>query len=73
MSGLIWNTPRGVIYPGEAQPTEPPDDVVCGYCSICKDEVYEGTGAYDIDGKYIHEECIEEFAKDYFAQYLIKV
>lgn len=26
MIGLIWNTPRGTIYPGETQPTEPPDD-----------------------------------------------
>ena len=70
---LIWSAPRGIIYPGETQPTEPPEDVVCGYCPICKDEVYIGENVYGIDGKYIHEECIGEFAKDYFAQYLIRV
>lgn len=55
------------------RPLEPPADVVIGYCPICKDEVYIGENVYDIDGKYIHEECIGEFAKDYFAQYLIRV
>lgn len=45
---------------------EPPDDVVVGYCDVCCGEVYEGETIYCIDGKMIHEDCLEEFAKDYF-------
>lgn len=73
MSILIWRTPRGTIYPGETQPTEPPEDVVRGYCSVCKGEIYKGETVYRIDGECIHEECRDEYAKDYFAQYLTEV
>lgn len=65
--GLIWNTSRGTIYPGEIQPTEPPDDVAVGHCGFCHDEIYAGETIYCIDGKRIHEDCLGYFARDYFA------
>jgi len=49
------------------RPLEPPEDVVVGYCDQCGGEIYEGETVYRIDGQLIHEDCLEDFAKDYFA------
>lgn len=46
---------------------EPPEDKVYGYCDYCNGEIYEGDTVYDIDGQRIHEDCLEDFARGYFA------
>lgn len=51
------------------RPLEPEEDVVFGYCAACGGEIYAGGAIYRIDGECIHEECLEEFAKDYFSNY----
>lgn len=54
-----WDVPE--------RPLEPPEDKPAGYCGFCGGEVYEGDTVYRIDGQLIHENCLEDFAKDYFA------
>lgn len=49
------------------RPLEPPEDKIYGYCNLCGGEIYEGDTIYEINGQLIHEECLEEFAKDYFS------
>lgn len=46
---------------------DPPEDKVIGCCDLCGGEIYEGETIYEIDGKMIHEDCLAEFAADYFA------
>lgn len=46
---------------------EPPEDVPVGYCEHCGGEIYEGETVYRIDGQLIHEDCLWDFAKEYFA------
>lgn len=50
MSGLIWNTPRGIIYPGEIQPTEPPY-VLGEECEEEEDDTPDWV--YDEDHSYV--------------------
>lgn len=54
-----WDVPE--------RPLEPPEDKPVSYCGFCGGEVYEGDTVYRIDGQLIHEDCLEDFAKDYFA------
>lgn len=49
------------------RPLDPPEDVVVGYCVHCGGEIYDGETVYNIDGDLIHEDCLHDFAKDYFA------
>ncbi len=49
------------------RPLEPPEDVVVAHCDYCGGEIYEGERHYVIDGKRIHEDCLGDFAKDYFS------
>lgn len=49
------------------RPLEPPEDKIFGYCDHCCGEIYEGDTVYDIDGQRIHEDCLEDFARSYFA------
>ncbi len=48
-------------------PLEPPDDIIVGYCNQCGGEIYDGETVYRIDGQRIHEDCLGDFAKKYFA------
>lgn len=48
-------------------PLEPPEDKPVGYCAHCGQEIYEGETVYDIDGELIHEDCLADFAAEYFA------
>lgn len=48
-------------------PLEPPEDVIVGHCAYCGGEIYEGDTVYRIDSDLIHEDCLYDFAKDYFA------
>ena len=52
------------------RPLEPPEDKIFGYCDHCGGEIYEGDTVYDIDGQRIHEDCLEDFARGYFAAWL---
>ena len=36
-----------------------------GICSVCHDPVYSDDEAYCIDGEYIHDGCLREWAKQY--------
>ena len=54
-----WDVPE--------RPLEPPEEHPVGYCDHCGGEVYEGDTVYRIDGQCIHDDCLEDFAKDYFA------
>ena len=59
-SGMsYWDVPE--------RPLEPPEEHPVGYCDHCGGEVYEGDTVYRIDGQCIHDDCLEDFAKDYFA------
>lgn len=49
-------------------PLDPPEDVVFAMCDHCGGEIYEGEEYYDIDGQYIHEDCLRDFAEDYFSE-----
>ena len=49
------------------RPLEPPEDKIFGYCDFCGGEIYEGDTVYDIDGQRIHEDCLADFARGYFA------
>ncbi len=55
-----------MVYEPE-RPLEPPEDVVVALCNCCGGEIYEGEPHYVIDGKRIHEDCLGDFAKDYFS------
>lgn len=48
-------------------PLDPPEDVIVGYCAYCGGEIYDGETVYRIDGGLIHEDCLYDFAKEYFA------
>ena len=54
------------------RPLEPPEDKVFCYCDcdFCGGEIYAGDTVYIIDGQYIHEDCLEDFARGYFADCL---
>lgn len=52
------------------RPLEPPEDKIYGHCDFCGGEIYEGDTIYVIDGQYIHEDCLEDFARGYFADCL---
>lgn len=45
---------------------EPPEDKVYATCSHCGNEIYEGEMFYDIEGDYIHEDCLHDYADNYF-------
>lgn len=49
------------------RPLDPPEDAVADYCGHCGGEIYQGETVYRIDGNLIHEDCLNDFAKDYFA------
>lgn len=49
------------------RPLEPPEDRPVDYCDCCGGEVYGGDTVYRIDGQCIHADCLEDFAKGYFA------
>ncbi len=49
------------------RPLEPSEDVVVGYCDHCGGEIYDGEAVYCIDGHRIHEDCLDDFAAEYFA------
>ncbi len=55
----LWNEPE--------RPLEPPEDLAAGFCDYCGCEIYEGETVYRIGGRFIHEDCLEGFAKDCFA------
>lgn len=46
---------------------DPPKDNVFAYCHYCHGEIYEDEIYYDIDGQYIHEDCLRDFAEKHFA------
>ena len=46
---------------------DPPEDVIFAECDHCGGEIYEGETYYEIDGQYIHEDCLRDFAEKYFA------
>ncbi len=48
----------------------PPEEKIMGYCDHCGSEIYAGELYYDIDGKQIHEDCLEAYAKKCFAKCL---
>ncbi len=48
------------------RPLEPPEDTPVAYCDYCGGEIYEGEVVYNIDGRLIHEDCLHDFADDYF-------
>ena len=48
------------------RPLEPPEDKPIAYCDYCGGEIYEGETVYSIDGQLIHEDCLHDFADDYF-------
>lgn len=52
------------------RPLEPPEEKPRDCCDFCKYEI--GEYYYEIDGERICEDCLEEYAKQYFAQYLRK-
>lgn len=59
---------REVIYPEShiEKALEPPKDKIFDYCAHCGGEIYEGETVYNIDGQLIHEDCLHDFADDYF-------
>ena len=48
------------------RPLEPPEDKPIAYCDYCGGEIYEGETVYTVDGQLIHEDCLHDFADDYF-------
>mgnify|MGYP001053982660 CR=1 FL=1 len=54
-----WDVPE--------RPLEPPEEKPVAYCGFCDSEIYVGDTVYRIDGQLIHEDCLEDFAKDYFG------
>ncbi|MEG2687390.1 MAG: hypothetical protein RR954_09790 [Christensenellaceae bacterium] len=44
--------------------------VPIGYCVVCKEEVYAGEEYYEIDSELVHDECLDEYAHQYFEQCL---
>ena len=46
---------------------EPPDVETLEYCGCCGGEIYAGDTVYRIDGQFIHEDCLYDYAKDYFS------
>ena len=48
------------------RPLEPPEEKPIAYCDYCGGEIYEGETVYNIDGQLIHEDCLHDFADDYF-------
>lgn len=48
------------------RPLEPPEDKIFGYCAHCGGEIYEGEDIYVIDSEAIHEDCLRDFAEEYF-------
>lgn len=48
------------------RPLDPPEDKIFGYCSCCGREIYEGEEIYNIKGEVIHEDCLHDFADEYF-------
>lgn len=55
------------------RPLDPPEDKICGYCDFCCGELYEGDAIYNISGQCIHEDCLLDFARSYFADCLAEV
>lgn len=48
-------------------PLDPPEDKVFAMCDHCGGEIYDGETYYDIDGEYVHVDCLPDFASNYFA------
>ena len=48
-------------------PLEPPEEKPVSRCDFCDGEIYEGDAVYRIDGELIHEDCLEDFARNYFS------
>ena len=42
------------------RPLEPPEPVVVCCCDWCGEEICAGDTAYNIDGSYVCERCIED-------------
>lgn len=49
------------------RPLDPPEDVVFATCDHCGGEIYEGEEFYDIDGEFIHEDCLHDWARFMFT------
>lgn len=56
---IYWDVPE--------RPLEPPEEKPVAYCGCCSGEIYAGDTVYRIDGQLIHEDCLGDFAKDYFG------
>ncbi len=55
------------IWERSADIPEPPEPDIFATCHQCCGEIYDGESYYEIDGKYIHIECLSDFAAEYFA------
>lgn len=54
------------MYDIPERPLDPPEDKVFAMCDCCGGEIYEGEDYYSIDGELIHEDCLHDFADEYF-------
>lgn len=45
---------------------EPDEQQIVGYCTHCGDEILEGADIFRIQDDIIHDECFDEWAKEYF-------
>lgn len=45
----------------------PPQDRIFGRCEHCRGEIYEGDYIYEIDGIFVHEDCLEDYVRDNIA------
>lgn len=50
-------------------PLEPQPDIVFDYCDMCGGEIYKGEEFYDIENQCICEDCLHDFADEYFESY----
>lgn len=57
-----WDVPE--------RPLESPENKIYGTCDFCGGEIYEGETIYSIDGQCIHEDCLHDFARSYFANFM---
>lgn len=44
-------------------------DEIAAECDMCGFEIYRGEEFYRIDGEYICEDCLREFAVRFFAPF----
>lgn len=41
------------------------DERIVARCEQCGEDIYEGEDIYDLEGVFLHEECLYEYMKDY--------